>query len=163
MVTLKQLLKKKKKRKKKDNWPVTKQSSKSSWDIQYLHTELTHLSLSHGLINQLLTLSAPNGLLLLLPAERQPSQEWLKLLKLGPFHTARVMHASALILRAHPRKGILFTRRGPSQTNCYRFQWSLSHGANAGEMQHGHPFAWSSTRAHAKVQLLSMHIFTRAE
>ena len=51
---------------------------------------------------------------------------------LCPFHTAWVMPASVLILRAHPRKGILFTRRGPPQTNCYCFQWSLSHVASAG-------------------------------
>ena len=76
---------------------------------------------------------------------------------LGPFHTARVMPASALILRAHPRKGILLTQRGPSQTNCYCLQWSLSHGASAGhrpcagEMQRRRPFGWSSTRACAKV------------
>ena len=34
---------------------------------------------------------------------------------LGLFHTARVMPASTLILKAYLRKGILFTRRGPSQ------------------------------------------------
>ena len=54
---------------------------------------------------------------------------------LSPFHTARVMPASALILRAHLRKGVLFTWRGPSQTNCYCFQWSLSHGTSAGHRQ----------------------------
>ena len=37
------------------------------------------------------------------------TSDWVDL---GPFHTARVMPASALTLRTHSRKGILFTRCG---------------------------------------------------
>ena len=96
----------------------------------------------------------------ILPDPQQLTRE-----PLGPFHTARVMPTSALILRAPPRKGILFTQRGPSQTNCYCFQWSLSYGASArAKCSSGAPLVG---QAPAPVQrcngtLLSMHIFTRA-
>ena len=63
---------------------------------------------------------------------------------LGPFHTERAPPAPALM-------------RGPSQTNFYCFQRSLSHGADpghrprAGDMQRGLPLGWSWARAREKV------------
>ena len=40
---------------------------------------------------------------------------------------------------------------GPAQTNFYCFQRSLSHGADAGDMQRGLPLGWLRARAREKV------------
>ena len=63
---------------------------------------------------------------------------------LGPFHTERATPAPALMC-------------GPTQTNFYCFQRSLSHGADAGhrphagDMQRGLPLGWSRACTHEKV------------